>query len=74
MSDPEIQRKIEKGGRGQLRQDPEGEVQNKKHPGPRERTLARTPGSEQGHESGLTEGARVRRQPGKHRPGMHEHQ
>lgn len=39
-----------------------------------ERTLARTPGSEQGHESGLTEGARVRRQPGKHRPGMHEHQ
>ena len=47
MNDPEIQRKIEKGGRGQLRQDIEDEVQNKEHPGPL-RTARR--GHEPGHQ------------------------
>lgn len=34
MNDPEIQGKTEKGGRGKLKQDMEGNVQNKEHPGP----------------------------------------
>lgn len=47
---------------------------NEKHPASlrtaRRGTLAKTPGSEPGHESDLTQTARIRRQADKHRPGM----